>query len=107
MLRRWNEGSSPRGPRGMTLMEILIGAALFPMIAASAYMLYLAMTNTLNKGELKADLQQNARVGLAKMTQEIRMAGYDPEGAILVVKDSPKAAIRAATPGCLMFLASK
>lgn len=89
----------------MTLAEVLIGAALFSMIAGSAYALYLAMTDTLNKGELKADLQQNARVGLAKMTQEIRMAGYDPSNASLKVTPPPKAAIRTAAPGCFSFLA--
>ena len=91
----------------MTLAEVLISGVLISVVMASVYVLYIAMIDTLNKGELKADLQQNARVGLAKMTQEIRMAGYDPEGAIPLVSVSPKAAIRAATPGCLMFVASK
>jgi type II secretory pathway component PulJ len=91
----------------MTLVEVLISGALISVVMASVYVLYIAMHDTLYKGELKADLQQNARVGLAQMTQEIRMAGYDPEGAIPLVSVSPKGAIRAATPGCLMFVGYK
>lgn len=95
----------------MTLVEVLIGAALFSIVAGSAYVLYIAMIDTLNKGELKADLQQNARVGLAKMTQEIRMAGYDPpvgdppkpvSPQIVLV---PRAPLRAATAQCFSFIA--
>ncbi len=95
----------------MTLVEVLIGAALFSIVAGSAYVLYIAMIDTLNKGELKADLQQNARVGLAQMTQEIRMAGYDPpvgsppkpiSPQIVLV---PRAPLRAATPQCFSFIA--
>jgi Tfp pilus assembly protein PilW len=62
----------------MTLVEVLISGALISVVMASVYVLYIAMHDTWHKGELKADLQQNARVGLAQMTQEMRMAGYDP-----------------------------
>jgi Tfp pilus assembly protein PilW len=89
----------------MTLVEILISTALISIVMGSVYLVYLTMQNTFSKGELKADLQQNARVGLAKMTQEMRMAGFDPTGAIPLVTTPPKAAIRAATAGCLSFLA--
>lgn len=89
----------------MTLVEILISTALISIVFGSVYMVYITMLNTFSKGELKADLQQNARVGLAKMTQEMRMAGYDPTGAIPLVTPPPKAAIRAATAGCFSFLA--
>jgi len=89
----------------MTLVEILISTALISIVFGSVYLVYLTMLNTFSKGELKADLQQNARVGLAKMTQEMRMAGYDPTGALPLVTPPPKAAIRAATAGCFSFLA--
>ena len=91
----------------MTLVEVLISSALISMVIGSVYLVYLTMQDTMTRGEMKADLQQSARVGLAKMTQEMRMAGYDPEGAIPLVSVSPKAAIRGATPGCLMFVGSK
>jgi Tfp pilus assembly protein PilE len=95
----------------MTLVEVLISGALISVVMASVYVLYVAMIDTLNKGELKADLQQNARVGLAQMTQEIRMAGYDPpvgdppkpvSPQIVLV---PRAPLRAATAQCFSFIA--
>ncbi|HSC70175.1 MAG TPA: hypothetical protein VLH58_02410 [Candidatus Methylomirabilis sp.] len=95
----------------MTLVEVLISGALISVVMASVYVLYVAMQDTLYKGELKADLQQNARVGLAQMTQEIRMAGYDPpvgsppkplSPQILLAPRSP---LRAATPQCFSFIA--
>jgi hypothetical protein len=89
----------------MTLVETLIGALIFAFVAAGVYMLYTTMQNTMSRGELMSDLQQNARIGLAKMTQEIRMAGYDPSGVIPLVALAPKAPIRAATPGCFSFVA--
>ena len=67
----------------MTLVETLIGALIFAFVTAGVYMMYTTMQNTMSRGELMSDLQQNARIGLAQMTQEIRMAGYDPQ------RDSP------------------
>jgi Tfp pilus assembly protein PilW len=105
-----SDGSSrPRG-RGVTLVETLIGAVIFASVSTGIYLLYTTMLNTMTRGELQTELQQSARVALAQMTQEIRMAGYDPPGGspptpvIPQVGVAPKAAIRAATPGCFSFV---
>jgi type II secretory pathway component PulJ len=87
------------------MVELLISAALFSVMAGSIYLLYTTMQSTMTYGELKADLQQNARIGLAQMTQELRMTGYDPSGVIPQLTPQPKAAIRAAAPECLSFVA--
>lgn len=89
----------------MTLIETLIGALIFAFVTAGVYMMYTTMQNTLSRGELMSDLQQNARIGLAQMTQEIRMAGYDPSGVIPLVTAPPKSPIRAASSGCFSFVA--
>jgi hypothetical protein len=91
----------------MTLIETLIGALIFAFVISGVYMMYTTMQNTLNRGELMSDLQQNVRIGLAQMTQEIRMTGYDPSGIIPLISSTtpPKAAIRAAMPGCFSFVA--
>jgi hypothetical protein len=74
------------------------------------------MQGALNKGEMKTDLQQNARVGLSRMTQEIRMLGYDPEERFptlistspplptLISTSPPFQKFRAASPSCLSFV---
>jgi hypothetical protein len=91
----------------MTLVETLIAALIFAFASAGVYMLYTTMQNTLSRGELMSDLQQNARIGLAQMTQDIRMAGYDPSGVIPLISSTtpPRAAIRTAMPGCFSFVA--
>jgi len=93
------------GRPGFTLLETLISAALFSFVVVGVYSLYTTMQSTMARGELKSDLQQNARVALDHITREIRMAGYDPSGAIPAVVLLPKAAIRAAASGCLSFVA--
>lgn len=86
-------------------MEVLISAALFSLVIGGVYALYTTMQSTMSRGELKSDLQQNARVALDQMNRDIRMAGYDPTAAIPLVQPQPKAAVRAAAPGCLSFIA--
>lgn len=105
MSRESSERSSRRRGRGFTLLETLITTALFSIVIAGVYLLYTTMQTTLTRGELQTDIQQNARVGLDRMVQELRMAGYDPSGAIPAVTLQPKAAIRAASSTCLSFVA--
>lgn len=100
-----NDRRFGRGIRGVTLLEVLISSALFAFVMGGVYLLYTTMLGTLNRGELAADIQQNARVGLSRMVQEIQMAGYDPSLAIPQVALDPKDAIRAASPSCLSFVA--
>jgi Tfp pilus assembly protein PilW len=91
----------------MSLVDTLIGALIFAFVTAGAYGLYTTMQNTMSRGELMSDLQQNARVGLVKMSQEIRMAGYDPSGIIPLISSAtpPRSAIRSAMTGCFSFVA--
>jgi type II secretory pathway component PulJ len=93
-----------RAGRGLSIIEVLISTTLFSIVFAGVYLLYVTMQGMMTRGELMTDLQQNARVGLAKMVQEIRMAGYDPEGAIPRVTLAPQAAIRAASATCFSFV---
>ena len=91
--------------RGVILIETLIGALIFACVTAGTYLLYTTMQNAMSRGELMSDLQQNARIGMAQMAQEIRMTGYDPSGVIPLVTLAPKAPVRAAMPGCFSFVA--
>jgi prepilin-type N-terminal cleavage/methylation domain-containing protein len=104
MSRGATEHRRPGRDRGVTLLEILISTALFSLVIIGVYLLYTTMQSTLNRGQLKTDLQQNARVAMDRMVQEIRMAGYDPSAAIPQVILPPRATIRAATPSCLSFV---
>ncbi len=82
--------------RGFTLIEVLVTSALFSCVMLGVYQLYTTMQETLSRGEVKADLQQNARSGLDRLVQELRMAGYGVGGS-----GDP---LRAAGPSCLAFV---
>lgn len=105
MSRGLSKRRSRRWSRGFTLLETLITTTIFSIVIAGVYLLYTTMQSTLSRGELMTDLQQNARVAMDRMVQEIRVAGYDPSGVIPLVTLQPKAAIRAASPACLSFVA--
>jgi Tfp pilus assembly protein PilW len=91
----------------MSLVEALIGALIFAIVIAGVYVLYTTLQQSMSRGELMSDLQQNARIGLVQMVREIRMAGYDPSGIIPLISSAtpPRAAIRSAMPGCFSFVA--
>lgn len=90
--------------KGVTLLEVLVASALFAVVMGGVYVLYTAMQGSLTRGEMKSDLQQNARVGLDRLVQELRMAGYDPEHVLGQVTDQPFNEIRAAGSQCLSFV---
>jgi prepilin-type N-terminal cleavage/methylation domain-containing protein len=94
----------PRSSVGFSLVEVLVSTALFSLVLASMYLLYTTMLGTMSRGEMFSDLQQNARVGLQRMVQDVRMAGYDPSNAIPSLATPPQGFIRAATAGCLSFI---
>src|SRR5512139_851719 len=97
--------AGPRArPRGLSLLEVLVATALFAVVMAGVYALSIAMQGTFTRGEMKSDLHQNARVGLDRMVQELRMAGYDPENALEQVASQRFNEIRAAGNGCLPFV---
>lgn len=104
MWRGPSERAAVRPERGFTLLEALVSAVLFLSVIAGMYLLYTTMLGTMSRGELKSDLQQNARVSLDQMVREIRMAGFDPDTALAKVVLPPRTAIRAATGTCLSFV---
>ncbi len=86
------------------MLEVLVATALFAVVMAGAYLLYVTMQGTLTRGEMKSDLHQNARVGMDRMMQELRMAGYDPESTLQQILSQPFNEIRAAGATCLSFV---
>src|SRR5512137_3195391 len=104
MWRASGEAGLRARPRGFSVLEVLVATALFAVVMAGVYSLYIAMQGTFTRGEMKSDLHQNARVGLDRMVQELRMAGYDPENALPQLAYQRFNEIRAATAGCLSFV---
>jgi type IV pilus assembly protein PilW len=80
--------------KGFTLIEMLIALAIGSLLLASLYNFYLTQKKTHDIREQIAEMQQNARVGIALMVREIRLAGYNPTG-------TPGVGITAAGPNTI------
>jgi type II secretory pathway component PulJ len=103
---------SERVGRGFTLLETLVSSAWFAVVMVGVYGLYTTMQGSLTRGEITADLQQNARTGMGRLVQELRMAGYDPSDALRLVgpafpaaSPTRKGELRSAGASCLAFVA--
>ena len=66
--------------KGLTLIEMLIALAIGSLLLASLYNFYLTQKKTHDLREQIAEMQQNARVGMAFIVREVRLAGYNPTG---------------------------
>jgi type IV pilus assembly protein PilW len=66
---------------GFTLIEMLIALAIGSLLLSSIYAFYINQKRVYDTREQVAEMQQNARTGLALMVREVRMAGYNPTGA--------------------------
>jgi prepilin-type N-terminal cleavage/methylation domain-containing protein len=104
MWRASGEPGSHVRARGFSVLEVLVATALFAVVMGGVYSLYITMQGTFTRGEMKSDLHQNARVGLDRMVQELRMAGYDPENALQQVASQRFNEVRAAAGSCLSFV---
>ncbi len=64
---------------GITLIELLIALVLCSILTAALYRAFISQQKTYTIQDQVADMQQNARIALAQMAREIRMAGYGGE----------------------------
>jgi hypothetical protein len=95
---------------GTTLIEVLISSALFALVIGGVYLLYTTMQATLSRGELMTDIQQNARVGMNRLVQDLRNTGNDPNNTLpnpegLNAGQFPNGPLRSAGPDCVAFIA--
>src|SRR5512139_3571070 len=65
-----------RNNRGLTLVEMLVVLVLSSTIVAASYRVMIGGQKVYTVQDQVADMQQNARAALDRMTREVRMAGY-------------------------------
>jgi len=82
-----------RADSGFTLIEILVTLALSGIVLTAIYTAYQSQHKTYIAQESVAKMQQNLRAAMYLMTQEIRMAGYDPRGTAGAGIDATSSAI--------------
>jgi len=68
--------------RGFNLIELLIAMTIGLIILAALSSTFLMQREIYDVQEQIVEMVQNARAAMDMMTSEIRMAGYDPAGAV-------------------------
>lgn len=66
--------------RGFTLIELLIALAVGSLLMGGIYGILMQQRNAYAMHQQMLDMRQNVRMGLDVMTNDIRMAGFDPTG---------------------------
>jgi type IV pilus assembly protein PilW len=74
MFNKYNTNNS-----GFTLIELLIAMAITTIVFAGMFSVYKSQADTNRAQKQVLEMQQNSRMALYMMTNEIRMAGYDYE----------------------------
>ena len=67
---------------GFSYPEVLVATTLIAPALILAFLMLETMQGTYSRGERRADLQQSARIGMARIVRELRAAGLDPSGLI-------------------------
>lgn len=67
--------------RGFTLAELLVVTALVGLVMAGVLSLLMSSNQSYQRGTNQVEAQQAARVAMARISQEIREAGYNPSSA--------------------------
>lgn len=66
---------------GFTLIELLVSMSIGMVILAAVTTTFMSQTRIYNAQEQVNEMQQNARGALDLITREVKMAGYNPNGA--------------------------
>jgi prepilin-type N-terminal cleavage/methylation domain-containing protein len=91
-------GRRPSKQAGFSLVEMLTALAALAILFGAMYGGFERLTRAYTAENVKAGMQQTARVGVEMMVQDIRLAGLDPLG-------TSGAQILAATPTVFHFTA--
>ncbi|MGD8492877.1 MAG: prepilin-type N-terminal cleavage/methylation domain-containing protein [Desulfobacterales bacterium] len=63
---------------GFTLVEVLVCLALLSILFGTVYRSFSSVNRSYTKENVKAGVQQKARIGIDLMARDIRLAGLDP-----------------------------
>src|SRR4029434_8310192 len=75
-----NDQPAIRDQRGFSMSELLVVSALLSIVMARVLSLLMVGKQSATTTSNKVDAQANARIGIERMIEEIREAGYLPAG---------------------------
>lgn len=76
----------PGGQSGFTLIELVVAVSLFTLVIGAALSLYQQGVLAWQRGEKGVDVQENLRLGLDRMSRELRTATVLREAKVNSVK---------------------
>ena len=91
--------------RGFSLIEMLIGSAVFVVVLLAILMILDISQRDYASGAAKSDVQENVRVALESMARELRMAGYAPSSTPNSDCAAPPCGVTALTSSSVTFQA--
>jgi type IV pilus assembly protein PilW len=62
--------------KGITLIELLVALTISGILVGGVYRTFVSQQHTYTVQEQVVDMQQNVRLGINRMTRELRMAGF-------------------------------
>ncbi len=74
--------SSADRAAGFTLIEVLLCIAILSILFGTVYRSFANVNRSYTNENVKAGVQQKARIGIDLMARDIRLAGLDPLGAV-------------------------
>lgn len=80
MKRFFGQKASRSAVQGFTLVELMVAMAISSIVAAAIYLAFSTQQKSWNTQEQVTQMQQNLRAGLRVLSDELMLAGYDPEG---------------------------
>jgi len=78
MIIRYGEDGMRLDKKGFSLIEIMVAIAIMSILSIAMMKTYTGFTRVYTTQEVAAGVQQDLRAALNIMTQDIRMAGFDP-----------------------------
>ena len=78
MIIRYGEDGMRLDKKGFSLIEIMVAIAIMSILSIAMMKTYTGFTQVYTTQEVAAGVQQDLRAALNIMTQDIRMAGFDP-----------------------------
>ena len=97
--------NSMSSARGFSLIEMLIGSAVFVVVLLAILMILDISQRDYASGAAKSDVQENVRVALESMARELRMAGYAPSSTPNSDCAAPPCGVTALTSSSVTFQA--
>lgn len=73
-----DQAASRAPSAGFTLVEVLVSIAILSIIFGTIYRTFDIFGRSYTKENVKAGIQQKARIGIELMARDIRLAGLDP-----------------------------